>query len=128
MVQKLDAAGFDFFFMAEAIGYPMNDDGEVPEAAIREAVQFPVHDPLVIMAALAAALPRIGFVATASTTAQQPLLNARTFTTLDHLPEGTSRWNTSTSDTQPALLTSLGPTDHHPQQARHQGGHALEHT
>src|SRR3546814_4515807 len=72
MVQKLDAAGFDFFFMAEAIGYPMNDDGEVPEAAIREAVQFPVHDPLVIMAALAAASPRIGFVATASTTAQQP--------------------------------------------------------
>src|SRR3546814_9109797 len=52
MVQKLDAAGFDFFFMAEAIGYPMNDDGEVPEAAIREAVQFHVHDPLVIMAAL----------------------------------------------------------------------------
>ena len=32
MVKKLDAAGFDFFFMAEAIGYPMNDAGEVPEA------------------------------------------------------------------------------------------------
>src|SRR3546814_14282650 len=91
MVQKLDAAGFDFFFMAEAIGYPMNDDGEVPEAAIREAVQFPVHDPLVIMAALAAASPRIGFVAPASTPAQQPLLHPRTFTTPAHPTTGPPR-------------------------------------
>src|SRR3546814_1475570 len=103
MVQKLDAAGFDFFFMAEAIGYPMNDDGEVPEAAIREAVQFPVHDPFVIMAALAAASPRIGFVATASTTAQQPLLNARTFTTLDHL---TKRSEEHTSELQSLMRIS----------------------
>jgi long-chain alkane monooxygenase len=119
MVTKLDAAGFDFFFMAEAIGYPMNDDGEVPEAAIREAVQFPVHDPLVIMAALAAASPRIGFVATASTTAQQPLLNARTFTTLDHLTKGRIGWNIVTSDNQQALVRLLGRTEVTPHDERY---------
>ena len=118
MVTKLDAAGFDFFFMAEAIGYPMNDAGEVPEAVIREAVQFPVHDPLTIMSALAAATPRIGFVATASTTAQQPLLNARTFTTLDHLTGGGIGWNNGTSDKQQELLRLLGRTPGNPQEER----------
>jgi FMN-dependent oxidoreductase (nitrilotriacetate monooxygenase family) len=119
MVQKLDAAGFDFFFLAEAIGYPMNDDGDVPEAVIREAVQFPVHDPLAIISGLAVAAPRIGFVVTASTTAQQPLLNARTFTTLDHLTEGRIGWNIVTSDNQQALVRLLGRTDVTPHDERY---------
>ncbi|MFT4122647.1 MAG: NtaA/DmoA family FMN-dependent monooxygenase [Microbacteriaceae bacterium] len=108
LVGAVEAAGFDFFFMAEAIGYPMNDHGEVPEAVIREAVQFPVHDPVAIMSALAATVPRIGLVVTASTTAQNPLLNARTFTTLDHLTEGRIGWNIVTSDNQQALVRLLG--------------------
>src|SRR6187402_2379561 len=108
LVGAVEAAGFDFFFMAEAIGYPMNDAGEVPEAVIREAVQFPVHDPVAIMSALAATVPRIGLVVTASTTAQNPLLNARTFTTLDHLTEGRIGWNIVTSDNQQALVRLLG--------------------
>ncbi|MGB4779640.1 NtaA/DmoA family FMN-dependent monooxygenase [Microbacterium sp.] len=119
MVRKLDAAGFDFFFVAEAIGYPMNDEGEVPEAVIREAVQFPVHDPLAIMSALGAAAPRIGLVATASTTAQQPLLNARTFTTLDHLTGGRIGWNIVTSDNQQALVRLLGRTQVTPHDERY---------
>lgn len=108
LVRAVEAAGFDFFFMAEAIGYPMNDDGEVPEAVLREAVQFPIHDPVAIMSALAATVPRIGLVVTASTTAQTPLLNARTFTTLDHLTEGRIGWNVVTSDNQQALVRLLG--------------------
>lgn len=107
LVGTVEAAGFDFFFLAEAIGYPMNDDGEVPEAVIREAVQFPVHDPIAIMSAIAATVPRIGLVVTASTTAQKPLLNARTFTTLDHLTEGRIGWNIVTSDNQQAMVKLL---------------------
>jgi FMN-dependent oxidoreductase (nitrilotriacetate monooxygenase family) len=119
MVRKLDTAGFDFFFLAEAIGYPMNDDGDVPEAVIREAVQFPVHDPLAIISGLATAAPRIGFVVTASTTAQQPLLNARTFTTLDHLTRGRLGWNIVTSDNQQALVRLLGRTEVTPHDERY---------
>ncbi len=107
LVGAVEQAGFDFFFMAEAIGYPMNDDGEVPEAVIREAVQFPVHDPIAIMSAIAATVPRIGLVVTASTTSQQPLLNARTFTTLDHLTGGRIGWNIVTSDNQQAMVRLL---------------------
>jgi FMN-dependent oxidoreductase (nitrilotriacetate monooxygenase family) len=123
LVGTVEAAGFDFFFMAEAIGYPMNDDGEVPEAVVREAVQFPVHDPIAIMSALAATVPRIGLVVTASTTAQKPLLNARTFTTLDHLTEGRIGWNIVTSDNQQAMVRLLdldGITPHDERYARAQ--------
>ncbi|KQR24355.1 hypothetical protein ASF79_03930 [Agreia sp. Leaf335] len=119
MAARLDAAGFDFFFLAEAIGYPMNDAGQVPEAVIRDAVQFPVHDPLALISGLATAAPRIGFVATASTTAQHPLLNARTFTTLDHLTGGRMGWNIVTSDNQQALVRLLGQTDVTPHDERY---------
>lgn len=108
LVSTVEQGGFDFVFLAEAIGYPMNDAGEVPEAVIREAVQIPVHDPMAIMSALAALVPRIGLVVTASTTAQLPLLNARTLTTLDHLSEGRMGWNIVTSDNQQALVRLLG--------------------
>lgn len=119
LAAELDRAGFDFFFLAEAIGYPMNDAGDVPEAVIREAVQFPVHDPLVLVAGLATVAPRIGFVVTASTTAQQPLLNARTFTTLDHLTNGRMGWNIVTSDNQQALVRLLGRTEVTPHDERY---------
>nr|WP_246315655.1 NtaA/DmoA family FMN-dependent monooxygenase [Kineococcus aurantiacus] len=119
LARRLDEAGFDFLFLAEAIGYPMDDAGDVPEAVIREAVQFPVHDPLALVAGLVSAAPRIGFVATASTTAQQPLLNARTFTTLDHLTDGRVGWNIVTSDNQQALVRLLGRRDVTPHDERY---------
>ncbi|MDM4762387.1 NtaA/DmoA family FMN-dependent monooxygenase [Galbitalea sp. SE-J8] len=107
LARKLDAAGFDFLFLAEALGYPMSGD-DVPEVVIREAVQLPVHDPLALISGLAATVDRLGFVVTASTTSQQPYLNARTFTTLDHLTEGRIAWNVVTSDNQVALTKLLG--------------------
>jgi FMN-dependent oxidoreductase (nitrilotriacetate monooxygenase family) len=107
LARKLDHAGFDFLFLAEALGYPMSGD-DVPEVVIREAVQLPVHDPMAIISGLAATVDRLGFVVTASTTSQQPYLNARTFTTLDHLTEGRIAWNIVTSDNQVALTKLLG--------------------
>ncbi|WP_432565652.1 NtaA/DmoA family FMN-dependent monooxygenase [Kineococcus sp. SYSU DK003] len=108
MARELEAGGFDFLFLAEALGYPMRADGSVPDVVIREAVQVPVHDPMAIVSGLAATVDRLGFVVTASTTAQQPNLNARTFTTLDHLTEGRIAWNVVTSDNQVALSKLLG--------------------
>jgi FMN-dependent oxidoreductase (nitrilotriacetate monooxygenase family) len=109
MARELDAAGFDFLFFAEALGYPMSGD-DVPEVVIREAVQFPVHDPMTIVSGLAATVDRLGFVVTASTTAQHPYLNARAFTTLDHFAKGRIAWNVVTSDNQVALVKMLGQT------------------
>lgn len=107
LARELEAAGFDFLFLAEALGYPMSGS-DVPEVVIREAVQVPVHDPMALVSGLAATVERLGFVVTASTTAQHPYLNARTFTTLDHLTEGRIAWNIVTSDNQVALTRLLG--------------------
>jgi FMN-dependent oxidoreductase (nitrilotriacetate monooxygenase family) len=108
LVRELDVAGFDFLFLAEALGYPMSPEGEVPDTVFREAVQFPVHDPLAIISGLAATVDRLGFVVIASTTSQHPYLNARTFTTLDHLTGGRIGWNIVTTDQQHALTRLLG--------------------
>lgn len=118
MARQLDAAGFDFLFFAEALGYPMSGD-DVPEVVIREAVQFPVHDPMTIISGLAATVDRLGFVVTASTTAQQPYLNARAFTTLDHLTKGRVAWNVVTSDNQVGLVKLLGQTEVTPHDERY---------
>ncbi|MEZ0492698.1 NtaA/DmoA family FMN-dependent monooxygenase [Kineococcus sp. TBRC 1896] len=106
--RELDAGGFDFLFLAEAIGYPMREDGTVPEAVVREAVQIPVHDPMLLISGLAATVERLGFIVTTSTTAHHPNLNARAFTTLDHLTNGRIGWNIVTSDNQMALTRLLG--------------------
>ncbi|RKR75230.1 NtaA/DmoA family FMN-dependent monooxygenase [Frondihabitans australicus] len=109
MVRELDAGGFDFLFLAEALGYPMSGE-DVPEVVLREAVQFPVHDPMTLISGLAATVDRLGFVVTASTTSQHPYLNARAFTSLDHLTGGRIAWNIVTSDNQVALVKLLGQT------------------
>ncbi|WP_291056501.1 NtaA/DmoA family FMN-dependent monooxygenase [Herbiconiux sp.] len=119
MARELEAGGFDFLFLAEALGYPMQADGTVPEVVIREAVQIPVHDPMVLVSGLAATVDRLGFVVTASTTAQQPNLNARTFATLDHLTGGRIAWNIVTSDNQVALSKLLGQANVTPHAERY---------
>jgi FMN-dependent oxidoreductase (nitrilotriacetate monooxygenase family) len=85
----------------------MHDD-TIPDVVVREAVQFPVHDPLTIVSGLAATVDRLGFVVTASTTSEQPYLLARRFASLDHLTRGRIGWNVVTSDMQTALVKLLG--------------------
>ncbi|WP_158507149.1 NtaA/DmoA family FMN-dependent monooxygenase [Subtercola sp. Z020] len=125
--RQLDAAGFDFLFFADALGYPMHEQVspsgevtfEIPDVVVREAVQFPVHDPLTIVSGLAATVERLGFVVTASTTAEHPFLLARRFASLDHLTAGRIGWNVVTSDMQTALVRLLGQTDVTPHDERY---------
>ncbi len=56
-----------------------------PETAIREAVQIPNNDPLLVIPAMAAVTEYLGFVATFSTTYEPPFAFARRASTLDHL-------------------------------------------
>jgi long-chain alkane monooxygenase len=83
-------------------------DDTIPDVVVREAVQFPVHDPLTLVSGLAATVDRLGFVVTASTTSEQPYLLARRFASLDHLTGGRLGWNVVTSDMQTALVKLLG--------------------
>jgi FMN-dependent oxidoreductase (nitrilotriacetate monooxygenase family) len=119
IARELDDAGFDFLFFADALGYPMDDTGAIPDVVVREAVQFPVHDPLTIVSGLAATVDRLGFVVTASTTSEVPYLLARRFASLDHLTGGRIGWNIVTSDMQAALTRLLGHTEITPHDKRY---------
>jgi FMN-dependent oxidoreductase (nitrilotriacetate monooxygenase family) len=54
-------------------------------------------EPLTLLSALAAVTGRIGLIATASTTYNEPYHLARKFASLDHLSDGRAGWNIVTS-------------------------------
>jgi FMN-dependent oxidoreductase (nitrilotriacetate monooxygenase family) len=92
----LEAGLFDTVFLADVLGaYDGYRDG--PETAIREAVQIPNNDPLLVIPVMAAVTSHLGFVATFSTTYEPPFAFARRASTLDHLTGGRFGWNIVTS-------------------------------
>jgi len=92
----LEEGLFDSVFLADVIGtYDGYRSG--PETALREAVQIPCNDPLLVIPAMAAATKNLGFAATFSTTYEPPFAFARRASTLDHLTKGRFGWNIVTS-------------------------------
>ena len=78
---------FDAVFLADALAIAF-DPRTNPSWAL---------DPTVIVAAMAAATSRIGFIASASTTYSHPYNLARTFSSLDHATHGRVGWNVVTT-------------------------------
>ncbi|TFV98473.1 NtaA/DmoA family FMN-dependent monooxygenase [Orlajensenia leifsoniae] len=96
LAEILEAGGFDAVFLADVIGaYDVFRDG--PETALREGLQSPNIDPLLVIPAMAAVTKRLGFGATFSTTYEPPFAFARRASTLDHLTRGRFGWNIVTS-------------------------------
>ncbi|WP_433207852.1 LLM class flavin-dependent oxidoreductase [Nocardia sp. CA-107356] len=56
-----------------------------------------VFEPLTLLAAIAAATERVGLIATASSTYNEPFNLARKFASLDHISSGRAGWNIVTS-------------------------------
>jgi long-chain alkane monooxygenase len=92
----LEAGLFDAVFLADVIG-AYDGYRDSAETAIREAVQIPNNDPLLVIPAMAAVTEHLGFVATFSTTYEPPFAFARRASTLDHLTKGRFGWNVVTS-------------------------------
>jgi long-chain alkane monooxygenase len=96
LAQILEYGTFDAVFLADVIGtYDGFRDG--PETALREGLQIPSNDPLLVIPAMAAATRNLGFGATFSTTYEPPFPFARRASTLDHLTKGRFAWNIVTS-------------------------------
>jgi FMN-dependent oxidoreductase (nitrilotriacetate monooxygenase family) len=96
LAQILEGGGFDGVFLADVIGvYDVFRGG--PETAIREGLQIPSNDPLLVIPAMAAVTQRLGFGVTFSTTYEPPFAFARRMSTLDHLTKGRVGWNIVTS-------------------------------
>lgn len=96
LAQLLEFGTFDGVFLADVVGaYDQFRGG--PETALREAVQIPSNDPLLVIPAMAAVTHHLGFGATFSTTYEPPFAFARRMSTLDHLTRGRVGWNIVTS-------------------------------
>lgn len=96
LAQILEAGGFDGIFLADVVGaYDVFRGG--PETALREGLQIPSNDPLLVVPAMAAVTKRLGFGVTFSTTYEPPFAFARRMSTLDHLTKGRIGWNIVTS-------------------------------
>lgn len=96
LAEILEDGGFDAVFLADVIGaYDVFRDG--PETALREGLQSPNLDPLLLVPAMAAVTQRLGFGVTFSTTYEPPFAFARRASTLDHLTKGRFGWNIVTS-------------------------------
>jgi hypothetical protein len=92
----LELGRFDALFIADTFG--MSDVyGGSPDAARRGGIQVPLHDPLLIVSAMAQATRHLSFGVTCSTTYEAPFALARRFSTLDHLSNGRIGWNVVTS-------------------------------
>ena len=97
--QTLERGCFDAFFMADHLAV-LN----MPVEALKRSHTVTSFDPLTLLPALAVVTERIGLVATASTTFEQPYLIARKFASLDHLSNGRAGWNIVTTSNPDAAL------------------------
>ncbi|KAI5863386.1 Nitrilotriacetate monooxygenase component A/pristinamycin IIA synthase subunit A [Durotheca rogersii] len=92
LAKLLEAAKFHGIFVADVLGGYDVYTGSLDPAKISGA-QWPVNEPLSVVAAMAAATESIGFGVTASTTYEQPYHFARRLSTVDHLTKGRLGWN-----------------------------------
>ncbi len=104
--QKLEAGKFDAFFMADHLAV-LN----MPVDGLKRSATTTSFDPLTLLPALATATERLGLIATASTTYNEPYHVARKFASLDHISEGRAGWNVVTSG-NPMEAQNFGREEH----------------
>jgi alkanesulfonate monooxygenase len=93
LAQTAERGKFDLMFLADAVAVRA---GKL--AALSRWPQYMVFfDPVTLLSAIAPVTERIGLVATATTSYNEPYNVARKFASLDHICEGRAGWNVVTS-------------------------------
>lgn len=94
LAETAEAGKFDLVFVADS---PAGWDGD-KDPETRSRVSHSAHfEPVTLWSALSQVTSHIGFVATASTTYEDPYLLARKFASLDHVSKGRGAWNVVTT-------------------------------
>ncbi|WP_206020711.1 LLM class flavin-dependent oxidoreductase [Roseococcus sp. SYP-B2431] len=106
LTQTLERGKFDAFFMADHLAL-LN----MPIESLRRSHTVTSFDPMTLLPALAAVTERIGLIATASTTYNDPYHVARKFASLDHISNGRAGWNLVTTANPDAAL-NFGQDEH----------------
>ena len=104
--RRLEAARFDAFFMADHLAV-LN----MPISALRRSHTVTSFEPFTLLSYLAGATERLGLVATASTTFDEPYHIARRFASLDHISGGRAGWNIVTT-ANPDSALNFGLEEH----------------
>ncbi|UCJ15501.1 LLM class flavin-dependent oxidoreductase [Pseudomonas sp. MM211] len=92
IAQLAERGKFDALFIADVValwGHHID--------ALSRTARGEHFEPLTLLSALAAVTERIGLIATATTTYNEPYHIARKFASLDHLSKGRAGWNLVTS-------------------------------
>ena len=106
LIGTLEAAKFDAFFMADHLAV-LN----MPADALKRSHTATSFEPFTLLSALAMVTERIGLVATASTTYEEPFHVARRFASLDHISAGRAGWNIVTTG-NPETSFNFGRDEH----------------
>lgn len=119
LARTLEASLFDGLFLADVTGV-YDVYGGSADAALRHAIQLPVHDPLPLVPAMAAVTQHLGFGVTVNLSQELPHLFARRLSTLDHLSGGRLGWNIVTGFLDSAARAAGAPaqTSHDDRYAR----------
>ncbi|GBQ65517.1 xenobiotic compound DszA family monooxygenase [Ameyamaea chiangmaiensis NBRC 103196] len=91
---EAEDAGIDLLFLADGVAVRVND---TPAGAFAQSSQVADLEPLTLLSGLAAVTSRVGLIATASTTYNEPYHVARTYASLDRISNGRAGWNVVTS-------------------------------
>src|SRR5271170_6304761 len=106
LIQKLESGKFDAFFMADHLAV-LN----MPINALKRSHTVTSFEPFTLLSALSQVTERIGLIATASTTFDEPYHVARRFASLDHISGGRAGWNIVTTSNPDAAL-NFGLDEH----------------
>jgi alkanesulfonate monooxygenase len=115
--RTLEAARFDAFFMADHQAV-LN----MPIQALKRSATTTSFDPMTLLPALSMVTERLGLIATASTTYNEPWHIARKFASLDHISHGRAGWNVVTSG-NPTEAQNFGREEHWEHAARYRRAH-----
>lgn len=113
LAKTLERGLFDGIFLADILGV-YDVYGRSADMTLRESVQLPVNDPLMLISAMAAVTRHLGFGVTVNTSNEAPYTFARRMSTLDHLTDGRIGWNIVTGylDSAARALGHEGMTEH----------------
>jgi FMN-dependent oxidoreductase (nitrilotriacetate monooxygenase family) len=92
LAKLLERGLFDGLFIADIVGVYDIYQHSV-DVTLKESIQLPVNDPLLLVSAMSAVTQHLGFGLTANLTYEAPYLFARRMSTLDHLSRGRVGWN-----------------------------------
>ena len=110
MVQTAERGKFHACFLADALSIGFQG-ARVDTSVLSRTTHGTRHEPITLLSALSACTERIGLLATASTTYNEPFHMARMFASLDHLSGGRAGWNVVTSGAGPESL-NFGREEH----------------